>query len=91
MANPRSLPTAGKQPLLDSLQVLEHPLGCRAATIFAHQDVRYIVLYKIGQGALLGAFKSDPARYRRVFKNATVVIYVPLPGTACGIAQSTGS
>jgi hypothetical protein len=91
VANPRSLPTAGTQPLLDTMQVLEHPRGCRAATIFARQDVRYIVLYKVGQGALLGAFKSDPARYRRVFKNRTVVIYAPLPGTACGIAQSTGS
>jgi hypothetical protein len=91
VANPRSLPTAGKQPLLDTLQVLEHPLGCRAATIFARQDVRYIVLYKFGQGARLGAFKSDPARYRRVYKNGTVVIYAPLPGTACGVSQSTGS
>jgi hypothetical protein len=91
VANPRSLPTAGKQPLLDSLEVLTHPLSCRTASIFTAQDVRYIVLYKIGAtGARLHAFRADKQRYRRVYENQTVVIYAPQPGTACPATPAPG-
>src|SRR5450432_5609 len=33
VANPRSLPTAGKQPLIDSMEVLAHPRSCRSAAV----------------------------------------------------------
>ncbi len=75
IAHPRSLPPAGRRPLLDSQQVLLHPASCQAAGILARDDVRYVVLYRFGQGADLPAFATDPARYRRVFQNASVIIY----------------
>jgi hypothetical protein len=75
IAHPRSLPPAGRQPLLDSQQVLLHPTGCQAAGILARDDVRYVVLYRFGQGADLPAFATDPSRYRRVFQNPSVIIY----------------
>jgi hypothetical protein len=75
IAHPRSLPPAGRQPLLDSQQVLLHPAGCQAAGILARDDVRYVVLYRFGQGADLPAFATDPSRYRRVFQNPSVIIY----------------
>jgi len=75
IAHPRSLPPAGRQPLLDSRQVLLHPASCRAAGIVARDDVRYVVLYRFGQGADLPAFATDPGRYHRVFENASVIIY----------------
>ena len=77
IAHPRSLPTAGRAPLLDSREVLTHPASCRSASIFASQDVRYVVLYRFGHAADLAGFRTDPARYRRVFENPSVVIYVP--------------
>src|SRR5262249_34301551 len=40
IAHPRSLPTAGKGPLLDSQQVLLHPQSCQSAEILKRQDVR---------------------------------------------------
>jgi hypothetical protein len=75
IAHPRSLPPAGRQPLLDSRQVLLHPASCQAAGILARDDVRYVVLYRFGQGADLPAFATDPGRYHRVFQNASVIIY----------------
>jgi hypothetical protein len=83
--HPRSLPAAGRAPLLDSREVLLHPDSCRSASIFASQDVRYVVLYRFGDAADLAGFRADPARYRRVFENPSVVIYAPsrAPGAAC--------
>jgi hypothetical protein len=75
IAHPRSLPTAGKTPLLDSQQVLQHPQSCQSANILVNQDVRYIVLYKFHNMADLAGFSADPAHYQRVFDNASVIIY----------------
>ncbi len=75
--HPRSLPPAGRKPLLDSQEVLAHPQSCRAANILVSDDVRYVVLYKFGQGADLAGFSTDHARYRKVLDNALVVIYQP--------------
>ncbi len=73
--HPRSLPPAGRQPLLDSQEVLLQPESCQSAGVLARDDVRYVVLYKSGQGADLLGFRADPARYHLVFEDATVVIY----------------
>jgi hypothetical protein len=75
IAHPRSLPPAGRQPLLDSQHVLLYPGSCRSAGILVRNDVRYVVLYRTGQGADLAGFAADPARYHRVFRNASVIIY----------------
>ena len=75
IAHPRSLPTAGRQPLLDSQQVLLHPASCPAAGILIRDDVRYVVLYRHGTGADLPAFAADPSRYRPVFENPSMIIY----------------
>jgi hypothetical protein len=75
IAHPRSLPPAGRRPLLDSQRVLLHPASCQAAGILARNDVRYVVLYRFGRGADLPAFAADPGRYHRVFQNASVIIY----------------
>jgi hypothetical protein len=78
IAHPRSLPAAGKAPLLDSRQVLRYPASCQANGILARQDVRYIVLYRLGHAADLAGFRADKARYHRVFENPSVVIYAPV-------------
>jgi hypothetical protein len=85
IAHPRSLPPAGRQPLLDSREVLLHPASCRAVGVIARDDVRYVVLARIGQVADLAGFEAERARYRRVFENRTVVIYAPshAAGQAC--------
>jgi len=75
IAHPRSLPTAGKAPLIDSQEVLLHPQTCQSANILVRQDVRYVVLYKAGTGADLPGFAADSARYQQVFDNPAVVIY----------------
>ena len=75
IAHPRSLPTAGKTPLLDSHEVLTNPQSCQSANILVNQDVRYIVLYKFHSGANLAGFSADPSRYQRAFDNASVIIY----------------
>jgi hypothetical protein len=75
VVHPRSLPTAGKQPLLDSQEVLRDPQSCTSASILIKQDVRYVVLYKINSGADLAGFAADPSHYQRVFDSPTVVIY----------------
>ena len=87
IAHPRSLPPAGRQPLLDSNKVLVHPASCQAGAILARQDVRYVVLYRFGNGADLPAFAADRARYHLAFANPSVLIYAtsrgPLGGAAC--------
>jgi hypothetical protein len=84
IAHPRSLPPAGKQPLLDSRTVLLRPASCQALRVISRDDVRYVFLYKQGTGADLAAFHAAPARYRRVFENRTVVIYAPARTGSCG-------
>ena len=93
-AHPRSLPTAGRQPLLDSRHVLLYPADCHSAQILVRDDVRYVVLEKSGSGADLAGFRADRKRYHPVFENASVIIYQPTrvacgtpsrnPGTASG-------
>lgn len=76
--DPRSLPPAGMRPLIESQEVLEHPGSCEAAQAIAREDVRFVVLYrKPGREAHLASFRDDPARYRRVFENHSVIIYAP--------------
>jgi hypothetical protein len=82
VAHPRSLPTAGRQPLLDSREVLLHPDTCQAAGIIDRDDVRYVVIYKFGSGADLTAFRATPARYYPAFENGSVIIYRVMH-TAC--------
>src|SRR5262249_62411495 len=74
-AHPRRLPPGGPQPLVDSQHVLLHPGSCESAGILVRDEVRYVVLYRFGQGADLAGFAADPARYHRVFRNAAVIIY----------------
>jgi hypothetical protein len=76
--HPRSLPTAGKAPLLDSREVLYYPAACRSARIIAKYDVKFIFLYWPGTEADYAGFATDRARYRRVFKNSQIVIYAPV-------------
>jgi hypothetical protein len=83
IAHPRSLPTAGKTPLLDSQEVLLHPQTCQSANILVSQDVRYVVLYRVGNGADLPAFAADPAHYQEAFENPSVIIYAT-HRTGCG-------
>ena len=90
IAHPRSLPTAGKGPLLDSQEVLLHPQSCQSANILVRQDVRYVVLYQArngadfqGPAADLAGFAGDPAHYQQVFQNRAVIIYVT-HRTGCG-------
>jgi len=90
IAHPRSLPTAGKGPLLDSQQVLLHPQSCQSAEILKRQDVRYVVLYRAGNGAGgqgpaadLAGFAADPAHYQQVFQDPAMIIYAA-HRTGCG-------
>jgi uncharacterized membrane protein YhdT len=89
VAHPRSLPTAGKGPLLDSQEVLLHPQSCPSANILVRQDVRYVVVYPGGTGGGqapppdLAGFAADPAHYRPVFRNPAVIIYAT-HRTGCG-------
>ena len=83
ITHPRSLPTAGKTPLLDSQEVLLHPQSCQSANILVRQDVRYVVLYRVGNGADLPAFAADPAHYQQAFENPSVIIYAT-HRTGCG-------
>ncbi|HEV2371463.1 MAG TPA: hypothetical protein VGS19_04765 [Streptosporangiaceae bacterium] len=82
--NPRSLPTAGLKPLLDSQEVLLHPTSCPAVSILASDDIRYVVLYYKGPEVDRAAFASDPSRYRRVFHNRSVTVYVPSHAPCAG-------
>jgi hypothetical protein len=86
IAHPRSLPPAGRQPLLDSNEVLLHPASCQAGAILARDDVRYVVLYRAGNGADLPAFAADQARYHLAFANPSVLIYATTRGPSGGAA-----
>lgn len=78
LRHPRSLPPAGRQPLLDSAHVLSQPVSCRSADILVSDDVRYIVLYKFGQQADFAGFSTASRHYRPVFQDSSVIIYAPL-------------
>jgi hypothetical protein len=78
LRHPRSLPPAGRQPLLDSEQVLSQPASCKSADILDRDDVRYVVLYKFNQQADLAGFSATPRQYRPVFQDSSVIIYAPL-------------
>lgn len=78
LKNPRSLPPEGRQPLLDSEQVLSQPASCKSAGVLDRDDVRYVVLYKFGRQADLAGFSATPRRYRPVFQDSSVIIYAPL-------------
>jgi hypothetical protein len=93
--HPRSLPTAGRAPLLESRDVLLHPATCRAASVIAREDVRFIFLYRLGTEANFTGFRTDPAEYRRVFENSQIVIYAPrhrsahpTPARCCGACRA---
>lgn len=73
--HPRQLPPAGRQPLLDSYQVLNYPASCQSARVLDREDVRYVVLYTAGHEADFAGFHADQALYHRVFENGKVVIY----------------
>jgi hypothetical protein len=75
--HPRSLPTAGLEPVLDSRQVLLDPDSCQAASIIIRDDVRFIFVYWPGTQANLAGFRADPADYRLVFRNSQILIYAP--------------
>ena len=77
LKHPRSLPPAGRQPLIDSAHVLSQPASCQSADIVIRDDVRYVVLYKFSQQADLAAFSADPRSYRPVFEDSSVIIYAP--------------
>jgi hypothetical protein len=84
IAHPRSLPPAGRKPLLDTRAVLLHPGTCGAATIISRENVRYVVLYKPGNEGVVAGFRASPARYRTVFENPSVVIYQPMREACAG-------
>jgi hypothetical protein len=74
--DPRSLPPAGKEPLIESQEVLEYPGSSEAEQAINREDIRYIFLYRgNSQQFDLAAFRANPARYRQVFQNAAVVIF----------------
>ena len=73
--HPRQLPPSGRQPLLDSAQVLNHPASCQSARALDRDDVRYVVLYRTGEGSDLTGFSTDPSLYHPLFENAQVIIY----------------
>jgi len=84
LRHPRSLPPAGRQPLLDSEQVLSRPASCRSAGILDRYDVRYVVLYKFNQQADLAGFSAASRQYRPVFQDSSVIIYAPLRASCPG-------
>jgi hypothetical protein len=83
-AHPRSLPPAGRKPLLDTRAVLLHPGTCEAATIISRENICYVVLYKPGNKGIVAGFRASLARYRSVFENPSVVIYQPIRGACAG-------
>jgi hypothetical protein len=82
--HPRSLPTAGRGPLLDSRQVLLNPAACLSGRILAADDVRFVFLYRQTNEANYGAFARDPQRYKAVYQNQSVIIYAPRHGATPG-------
>jgi hypothetical protein len=87
----RSLPTAGRKPLIESAEVLEHPGSCAAAEAIAREDVRYVVLYrKASQEFDLEAFRASGRRYHEVFENQSVIIYAAT-AEPCPASVTAGS
>jgi hypothetical protein len=88
--HPRSLPTAGRGPLLDSREVLLRPRTCRSANILVNDQVRFVILYRLGNQANFAGFRADSTLYRRVFRNYSVVIYAPRQASVqdCGAAST---
>jgi hypothetical protein len=81
LTNTRSLPAAGRKPLIESQEVLEHPASCAAARVITSEDVRYVVLYRgNSQEFDPAAFRADRGRYRQVFADHAVTIYATRPG-----------
>jgi hypothetical protein len=83
LLHPRSLPTAGIRPLWDSHYVLRDPQSCKVGNILAREDVRYIILYRLGDEADFNGFRTDHTRYQMVYENPAVVIYAPRTPTTC--------
>jgi len=81
--HPRSLPTAGRKPLLDSRMVLLYPADCQSARILSADDIRYIFLYRFGGEANYQAFAASPDWYRLVFSDRDVLVYQPVRGASC--------
>jgi len=87
----RSLPTAGRKPLIESAEVLEHPGSCAAAEVIARENVRYVVLYrKASQEFDLEAFRASGRRYHEVFENQSVIIYAAT-AEPCPASVTSGS
>jgi hypothetical protein len=81
LTSTRSLPPAGRKPLIESQEVLEHPASCVAARAITSEDIRYVVLYRgDSQDYDLAAFRADRARYRLVFADHAVTSYATRPG-----------
>jgi hypothetical protein len=80
LTSTRSLPPAGRKPLIESQEVLEHPASCVAARAITSEDIRYVVLYRgDSQDYDLAEFRADRARYRLVFADHAVTIYATQP------------
>ncbi|MBO0814988.1 MAG: hypothetical protein J2P30_07540, partial [Actinobacteria bacterium] len=76
--HPRSLPPAGRKPLLESREILEHPGSCASAEAIATEDVRYVLLYRGARQQFdLAAFRAHRGRYHEVFENGAVIVYAP--------------
>ncbi len=78
--DPRSLPPAGKEPLVASQWVLQHPDGERTGEILERHDIRYVVIAKGYPGVDWQAFAGRPDLYRTAFENDTVAIFEPREG-----------
>lgn len=76
--NPRSLPTGGKQELLDAKEVLEHPISNRTERIIERYDVRFVVLFTPAPAADLASYQANPEFFREVYRNDTMEIYAPV-------------
>ena len=63
--------------------MLRDPQSCKVGNILAREDVRYIILYRLGDEADFNAFRTDSTRYQMVYENPAVVIYAPRTPTTC--------
>ncbi|HEY5354953.1 MAG TPA: hypothetical protein VIK57_21115 [Streptosporangiaceae bacterium] len=90
LTSTRSLPPAGRKPLIEGQEVLERPASCVAARVITSEDVRYVVLYRgDSQDFDRAAFSADRARYREVFADRAVTIYATQLGP-CRVGKSQG-
>lgn len=76
--NPRSLPTGGKQELLDAKEVLDHPTSNRTQRIIDRYDIRFVVLFTPSPAADLASYQANPELFRKVYGNTTMQIYAPV-------------